>query len=198
MFELFDIPKMKIVLYALTFLGYTYSGYGADVISHLRDAVLAAENVFGDFLDNFIHVAKKFRGVSEVLNAAVEEDCHFLCPNGMKPTANKYHKPSSNGCGPIPTDALPASEMTECCNQHDICYDTCNSGKEKCDFDMRRCLYKICDSHSQSVGAALTKVCKTVAKTLFSGTMTLGCKSYLDAQKNACYCPVSKKYNSEL
>lgn len=83
MLEIFDIPKMKIVLYALTFLGYAYSGYGADTISHLRDAVLAAETVFGDFLDNFIQVAKRFRGVTDVLNAAVDENCHFTCPNGM-------------------------------------------------------------------------------------------------------------------
>lgn len=57
----------------------------------------------------------------------------------------------------IPEEAIPLSEMTECCNQHDICYDTCNSDKEKCDFDMRRCLYKICDSHAATVGEALTK-----------------------------------------
>lgn len=82
MFEFFDFPKMKIVLYGLTFLGYAYSGYGADVISHLRDAVLTAETVFGDFLDNFMHVAKKFRGLTDVLNAAVDENCHFTCPNG--------------------------------------------------------------------------------------------------------------------
>lgn len=194
---------MKIVLYALTFLGYAYSGYGADVISTLRDAVLAAETVFGDFLDNFMYVARKFRGVTDVLNAAVEESCIYTCPNGMKPSPNRYHKPSSNGCGPvgmeIPTDALPSSEMTECCNLHDVCYDTCNSDKEKCDFDLRRCLYKICDSHAESVGATITKVCKSVAKTLFSGTMTLGCKSYLNAQREACFCPGGgKKQRTDL
>ncbi|XP_034246380.1 group XIIA secretory phospholipase A2 isoform X2 [Thrips palmi] len=201
MFGFLDFPKMKIVLYGLTFLGYAYSGYGADVISHLRDAVLTAETVFGDFVDNFMHVAKKFRGLTDVLNAAVDENCHFICPNGMKPLPNRYHKPSSNGCGPvgmeIPKDALPVSEMTECCNQHDICYDTCNNDKEKCDFDLRRCLYKICDNHAQTVGSALTTVCKSVSKTLFSGTITLGCKSYLDAQKEACFCPGNgKRYNS--
>lgn len=34
--------------------------------------------------------------------------------------------------------------------------------------------------------------CKGAAKLLFTGTLTLGCKSYLDAQKNACYCPPPK------
>lgn len=34
--------------------------------------------------------------------------------------------------------------------------------------------------------------CKGAAKLLFTGTLTLGCKSYLDAQKNSCHCPPSK------
>lgn len=27
---------------------------------------------------------------------------------------------------------------------------------------------------------------------LFTGTLTLGCKSYLDSQARSCYCPVGK------
>lgn len=30
--------------------------------------------------------------------------------------------------------------------------------------------------------------CKGAAKMLFTGTLTLGCKSYLDSQSKACYC----------
>jgi len=48
------------------------------------------------------------------------------------------------------------TEVTLCCNEHDICYDTCNSDKEKCDFALRRCLYRICDSHAPKVGAMVT------------------------------------------
>lgn len=33
------------------------------------------------------------------------------------------------------------------------------------------------------------EACKGAAKMLFTGTLTLGCKSYIDAQKKACYCP---------
>lgn len=39
--------------------------------------------------------------------------------------------------------------------------------------------------------------CKAAAKLLFTGTLTLGCKSYLDAQKNACYCPPAKNKNKK-
>lgn len=37
--------------------------------------------------------------------------------------------------------------------------------------------------------------CKAAAKMLFTGTLTLGCKSYIDAQSNACYCPPA--YNNK-
>lgn len=79
--------------------------------------------------------------------------------------------------------------MSKCCDVHDICYDTCNSDKELCDLDFKRCLYKFCDSFEKSsAGEMLIKGCKAAAKMLFTGTMTLGCKSYLDTQERACYC----------
>ncbi|PNF43194.1 hypothetical protein B7P43_G15671 [Cryptotermes secundus] len=55
------IPKIKVFIYALTFLGYAWSCYGSGIISNLRDAVLAAEHVFGDIFENIITVAKKFK-----------------------------------------------------------------------------------------------------------------------------------------
>lgn len=73
---------MKILIYVLTFLGYAWSGYGAGILGNLRDAILAAEHVFGDFLENVITVARKFRDVHEVLNVAVEENCKYTCPTG--------------------------------------------------------------------------------------------------------------------
>ncbi|XP_069705758.1 group XIIA secretory phospholipase A2 [Periplaneta americana] len=196
-----EIPKMKVFIYVLTFLGYAWSGYGAGIISNLKDAVLAAEHVFGDVLENIIIVAKKFKVVHEVFDAAVEEDCKYICPDGVKPVKNKYHWPSSNGCGSlgleIPTEQLPVGEMTSCCNDHDICYDTCGQDKEQCDFDFKRCLYKICEKYEATAGATVTKGCKAAAKMLFTGTITLGCKSYLDCQAKACYCaPPKKKYTS--
>lgn len=95
--------------------------------------------------------------------------------------------------------------MTKCCDQHDICYDTCNTDREKCDLDFKRCLYKYCESY-QNTGITIVNTCKATAKMLFTGTTALGCKSYIDAQKNACWCPEakttkgkkSKWFNSEL
>ena len=84
--------------------------------------------------------------------------------------------------------------MTKCCNAHDICYDTCNLVKEKCDLEFKRCLYKYCEGY-QTTGLAIVNTCKAAAKLLYTGTTALGCKSYLDAQKEACYCGNGSKSN---
>ncbi|XP_030757295.1 LOW QUALITY PROTEIN: group XIIA secretory phospholipase A2-like, partial [Sitophilus oryzae] len=115
---------------------------------------------------------------------------------GAVPKPNRNHVPSANGCGAlgvkINSDYLPFGAMEKCCNAHDICYDTCNKDKEVCDVDFKRCLYKHCDAYAENVGGqTMTKACKGAAKMLFTGTLTLGCKAYIDAQSKACYCPSS-------
>lgn len=87
---------------------------------------------------------------------------------------------------------LPLTEMTKCCDQHDICYDTCLSDKEKCDLDFKRCLYKYCDGY-KNTGITIVNTCKAAAKMLYTGTTTLGCKSFVDAQKQACWCGAGDK-----
>lgn len=73
---------MRIAIYLLTFLTYAYSGYGSNIIYNLRDAIIAAEAVFGDVFKNLIHVARKFQTVHQVFDAAVEETCIYKCPGG--------------------------------------------------------------------------------------------------------------------
>lgn len=73
----------KAIIYLLTFLAYAWSGYGAGLLSNLRDAVLAAETVFQDFFQNAIIVARKIKDIHEVFDAAVEENCIFQCADGM-------------------------------------------------------------------------------------------------------------------
>lgn len=191
-----EIPYTKVLIYGLTFLVYAYSGYGSGILGNLRDAVLAAENVFGDVMKNVITVAKQFKTIHDVFDAAVEENCIFKCPvEGVAPKPHRNHMPKADGCGAlglkIDPAFLPIGEMSKCCNAHDICYDTCNSNKEVCDVEFKRCLYQYCDSHKKNLGGNMVTACKSAAKILFTGTMALGCKAYLDAQKNACYCPSS-------
>ncbi|KAK9887816.1 hypothetical protein WA026_000131 [Henosepilachna vigintioctopunctata] len=191
-----EIPYRKLFIYMLTFIGYIYSGYGSSILSNLRDAVLAAESTFGGLFSNLINVANKFKNLNDVFDSAVEEDCIFKCPNDEPPKPNWNHVPKANGCGSlglsIPTEFLPVTEMTKCCDKHDICYDTCNKEKELCDVEFKRCLYKYCETYTHSIGGISTvKACKGAAKMLFTGTLTFGCKSYLDSQKEACFCPAS-------
>lgn len=77
-----QVNYMRIAIYALTFLTYAYSGYGSNIIYNLRDAIIAAEAVFGDVFKNLIHVAKKFQTVHQIFDAAVEENCVYKCPDG--------------------------------------------------------------------------------------------------------------------
>lgn len=78
------MPYMRVAIYALTFITYAYTGYGSNVIASFRDAIIAAEAVFGDVFKNAIHVAKKFQTVHEVFDAAVDENCIYKCPNGRR------------------------------------------------------------------------------------------------------------------
>lgn len=45
---------------------------------------------------------------------------------------------------------IPA--MTKCCNQLDVCYDTCGSNKYRCDSKFRWCLHSICSDLKKSLG----------------------------------------------
>ncbi|CAH1978289.1 unnamed protein product [Acanthoscelides obtectus] len=191
-----EIPYGKILVYLLTFLVYIFSGYGSGLLVNLRDAVLSAETVFGDVLKNAIHIARKFRSLHDVFDAAVEEECIFKCPNGGEPKPNRNHVPTADGCGSLglnlKSEYLPITEMKKCCDAHDICYDTCRKDKEMCDVEFKRCLYKYCDMHETSTaGNTIVKACKGAAKMLSTSTLALGCKSYLDSQAKACYCPIS-------
>ncbi|KAJ8978879.1 hypothetical protein NQ317_008494, partial [Molorchus minor] len=156
-------------------------------------------------------------GVNPALRIFKREDVDFCgVSKNAVPKPNRNHVPKPNGCGSlgvkIGSNYLPIGEMTKCCDTHDICYDTCNKDKEICDVDFKRCLYKYCDSYEKAIGGtAVVKAtnkqqatsndqlhiqsrvdrgtCKGAAKMLFTGTLTLGCKAYLDAQKEACFCP---------
>lgn len=45
---------------------------------------------------------------------------------------------------------IPA--MTRCCNQLDVCYDTCGENKYDCDANFRSCLLDICSDLKKSLG----------------------------------------------
>eukprot|EP00063_Salmo_salar_P061045 XP_014035880.1 PREDICTED: fibrous sheath CABYR-binding protein-like isoform X2 [Salmo salar] len=119
--------------------------------------------------------------------------CQYKCKYGKTPVHRiGYVTPEPNGCS---SDLLgfqfdmgiPA--MTQCCNQLDSCYDTCGSNKNLCDSKYRSCLHAICSDLKKSLGlVSKVKACESVADALYNTVWTLGCRSFMNSQREACYC----------
>ncbi|KAL7015559.1 hypothetical protein ACKWTF_016522 [Chironomus riparius] len=110
--------------------------------------------------------------------------CSYFCLNPFKklyPTSN--YKPTFNGCGSggltISMNKLPKPEIENCCNDHDICYDTCKKDKVNCDNVFRNCMIRACGSSMD---------CFLVAESLYQAVDNLGCPAYISAQSSACTC----------
>lgn len=138
------------------------------------------------------------------LNAALDllggEDglCQFKCSDGSKPfPRNGYKHPPPNGCGSPAFGVhfdIGIPSMTKCCNQHDRCYDTCGSIKHDCDEMFQNCLSKICRDVQKTLGISQTvQACESAVELLFATVMHLGCKPFLDSQREACMCQYEEK-----
>nr|XP_045608740.1 group XIIB secretory phospholipase A2-like protein [Procambarus clarkii] len=137
-------------------------------------------------------VAQTIKFVEDFIDSTVEEECYYKCKGKKIPVHNPNHRPEANGCGSLGVffekDDLSRPEMVDCCNDHDICYDTCGSNKENCDRTFRRCLYSTCEVSKDKMDILMFKKCQGGAKLLYTATMALGCTSYKDAQRSACVC----------
>ncbi|XP_064173448.1 group XIIB secretory phospholipase A2-like protein isoform X2 [Anguilla rostrata] len=119
--------------------------------------------------------------------------CQYRCRYGKAPLARpNYKTPEPNGCSSsllgLQLDlGIPA--MTKCCNQLDLCYDTCGSNKYRCDSKFRWCLHGICSDLKRSLGfVSKVEACESVADTLYNTIWTLGCRPYMNSQRAACFC----------
>ena len=78
-------------------------------------------------------------------------------------------------------------------------YDSCNSDKDICDIEFKKCLYGQCRRRDQPgfdhMSFVDTKTCKLKAKLAFVAVIGVGCQAYLDAQASACQCvPKNSKH----
>ncbi|KAK0152656.1 Group XIIB secretory phospholipase A2-like protein [Merluccius polli] len=123
--------------------------------------------------------------------------CQYRCRYGKAPLPRPdFQMPEPDGCSsyflgiPVPESmdaGIPA--MTKCCNQLDLCYDTCGSNKYRCDSKFRWCLHSICSDLKKSLGfVSKVEACETVADTMFNTVWTLGCRPYMNSQRAACIC----------
>lgn len=121
----------------------------------------------------------------------------IVCPEGqtLKPKANSSVEP--NGCGGSDLQRQMDSifnpfrkYMTTCCNDHDICFATCNSdGSAKksfkeCNDDFNSCLKRQCKKAS----TIEKPLCKAWAKAYYVAVDQLGGSFYNADQKEYCTC----------
>ncbi|XP_021255654.1 group XIIB secretory phospholipase A2-like protein isoform X2 [Numida meleagris] len=125
----------------------------------------------------------------------------ILSSSGKAPMPRPHYKPQEpNGCSSyflgLKLDlGIPA--MTKCCNQLDICYDTCGANKYRCDAKFRWCLHSICSDLKRSLGfVSKVEACESVADTVFNAVWTLGCRPFMNSQRSACIC--SEEERDEL
>ena len=66
---------------------------------------------------------------------------------------NRFRR-QANGCGPINLNIdrflreLGEEMLIECCNQHDLCYDTCGKKQFTCDTIFFDCMFEACQQLS--------------------------------------------------
>ncbi|MDP2435599.1 MAG: hypothetical protein Q8P67_07640 [archaeon] len=125
------------------------------------------------------------------LTATTVLACQFQCPDGGTPVARKEHLPSTNGCGTFGIKVGTEFHFEPCCDDHDLCYDTCGRGKaqhkQRCDERFGTCMLRYCqDSFGSS--AERLKSCTGAANLFKMGTVGFGCGAYLTSQQSACQC----------
>ena len=123
-----------------------------------------------------------------------------LCPNRVP---HPGHVPSFNGCGPekgfgkyvIPNKIGPYRnvDFTQACNNHDICYDTCNSEKSSCDQGFLSDMTAACAVAYPGRGVYdryMRHGCELDAYLYYSAVSktSTGTDAYESAQSLACDC----------
>ncbi|XP_072532948.1 group XIIB secretory phospholipase A2-like protein isoform X1 [Salminus brasiliensis] len=152
---------------------------------------------FGSIRSSFQAVNGYFDSVVELMGGR-NGVCQYRCRYGKAPqTRPGYQIPEPNGCtysllGFQIDMGIPA--MTKCCNQLDICYDTCGSNKYRCDTKFRWCLHGICSDLKKSLGfVSKVEACETFADTMYNTVWTLGCRPFMNSQRAACICEGEEK-----
>lgn len=111
----------------------------------------------------------------------------FTCPTGHVAKVKKNYKATSNGCGSYGFQ-VPSKWHTPCCNQHDICFGTCNRSRSECDNAFLKCMKSQCTDKSQTGSKQAKQECLNEANMFYGATRALGCSAYQSSQKDACTC----------
>lgn len=134
---------------------------------------------------------------SGLFGGAGDGECRFKCGVGLVAVERPNHRPSSNGCGSggFKLDVAKYPGVEACCHEHDVAYDTCGVERDVADRQFSKCLSNACAKQGN-----LRKECESTIQMMNMGAALLGCKPYLDSQRNACQCvpPIAKNKKKEL
>ncbi|XP_060727813.1 group XIIB secretory phospholipase A2-like protein isoform X2 [Tachysurus vachellii] len=165
--------------------------------SSTQDADDESEWGLGSIRGSFQAVNGYFDSLLELMGGR-DGVCQYRCRFGKAPQARPgFQMPEPNGCtssllGFQLDMGIPA--MTKCCNQLDMCYDTCGSNKYRCDTKFRWCLHSICGDLKKSLGfVSKVEACEAFADTMYNTVWTLGCRPFMNSQRAACICEGEEK-----
>ncbi|XP_014678219.1 PREDICTED: group XIIA secretory phospholipase A2-like isoform X2 [Priapulus caudatus] len=176
--------KKKSLLYDLKKLGEQANS----VIKRVGEQVEDAVSTISRGIDNAV---SHLDAIGDFIESTEKKTCEVQCQDGSKPVANPTYTPKPNGCGSfgVQVNFLNFPAFSHCCNGHDICYGTCGKERIICDTEFGDCLYDICRQQRIQTEQQDDKItCATTADLMYGGTLTLGCKAYEDAQREACLC----------
>lgn len=102
---------------------------------------------------------------------------------------------AANGCGAegsinIDWALIVVGErvIIECCNRHDICYETCGKTQSGCDNDFKTCLNNVCSTLGgwfQWWAATRRSACQLDGRVLFTIVNAFGSSAFNAAQQNS-------------
>lgn len=111
-----------------------------------------------------------------------------LCPNRV-PNGTA---PSFNGCGSdyssyVVPNHYHLADFTSACNNHDICYSTCNKTKADCDLNFFNDLKKACNA-AYPAGSSVHDDCINRAQYYYQAVDDYASGPYNDSQRQVCKC----------
>jgi hypothetical protein len=90
---------------------------------------------------------------------------------------------SHRGCGPVAIDVTPIlnyineSDITPCCDQHDVCYSSCGPTETMCNNNFLNCTQNVCASQATNVAK-----CRAISCSFYYLVKLFGGPSYVISQ----------------
>jgi secretory phospholipase A2 len=86
-----------------------------------------------------------------------------------------------------------SNDLKNCCIEHDICYQTCNSKRIECDENLKLCIQLYCETVES---AEQVHICVTFQShinshnnnLLLQSNKSMGCEKFVNSQLEACSC----------